>query len=92
MQQDPQHDSEVQKDVPVCQDTASLESKPLHHNIPEKDGKASAKYSEDSKPYHDLAQLQEHFQQLQEQLAKLEPTANPPMLTEEQVQLTNKLQ
>ena len=39
-----------------------------------------------------LAELWEHFQQLQEYLTKLEPTTNPPVHAEEFAQLSNKLQ
>ena len=45
---------------------APLEKTTTNHSIPEQDGKASTKNSEDPDPNCDLAELQEHFQQLQE--------------------------
>ena len=72
------------------QDTVSLETILLNHNIPKQDGEASAEYSKNPKPYHDLAELQEHFHQLQECLIRLGPTTNPPMHAKELAQLSKK--
>ena len=54
------------KDAPATQDTASQDNIPLNGIMPKQDGESSTKYSKDPDPYHDLAELQEHFQQLQE--------------------------
>ena len=56
--------------------------------MPKQDGESSSKYSENPNLYYNLAELQEHFQQLQEWLTQLEPTANPHMHSEELTQLT----
>ena len=71
-------------------DTAPLENTPPTHSILEQDG--ATEYSEDPNPQGDLADLQEHLQQLQEWLTQLEPTLNPPSHDEELTHLTNKLQ
>ena len=54
------------KYVPVTQDTSALDNTPLNHSLPEQDSELSAEYSEDPDPHCDLAELHEHFQQLQE--------------------------
>ena len=71
------------KDVPAPQDTNALVNTPLDCSMHKQDGESSAKYRVDPNPHHDLAELQEHFQQLQEWLIQLEPTANPPVHAEE---------
>ena len=71
---------------------APLENTPPDCSMPKQGSESSAKYSKDSDPHCDLAELQEHFQQLQEQLTLLEPTTNPHTNAEELAQLTNKLQ
>ena len=58
-------------------DAATLENTPSTHSILEKDGETNTKYSEDPKSQRDQADLQEHFQQLQEWLTQLELTTNP---------------
>ena len=73
-------------------DTAPPENTPLTHSILEQDGEKTAKYSKDPNAQRDQVELQEHFQQLQEKLPQLEPTANSPTAVEELGHLTNKLQ
>ena len=80
------------KDVPTPQDTPALDNTSLNHSIPEQGSESSAKYSEDPNPWHDLAELQEQFQQLQEWHTQLEPTSNPHIHAEELAQLIDKLQ
>ena len=65
---------------------------PPNCSMPEQDSESFTKYSKDPDPGHDLAELQEHFKQLQEWLDKLEPTANPHAHAKELVQLTGKVQ
>ena len=77
----------VTEDVPGPQDAAPLDNIPPNYSMPEQDGESSAKYSEDPNPCCDIAKLQEHFQQLKEQLPQLEPTANAH--AEELAQLTH---
>ena len=76
-------------------------STPQHHSldttlstksIMDLDDETAAEYSEDTHPQKDLAQLQEHFQQLQERLNQLGATTSPPTHTEELTYLTEKLQ
>ena len=71
--QNSQHDNEIWKstimyndikDIPASHNTAPLENTPPTHSIPEQAGEETTKYSNDSNPQFDLAELQEHFQQL----------------------------
>ena len=71
------------EDVPAPPDNT-----PLNHSIHRQDSESSTEYSEEPDPHCDLADLQEHFQQLQEWLTSLEPTANPHANAEELAQLT----
>ena len=80
------------KDTPTPHDTASLGTTPSTHSILKLDSATTAEYNEDTNPQGDMAQLQEHFQHLREQLNQLGPTANPPVHVEELAHLTNKLQ
>ena len=61
-------------------DTASLETTPTTHSIPELNSDTTARYSEDTNHQRDLVQLQEHLQQLQERLNQLGPTATHPSM------------
>ena len=71
----PQHDNEKWKsnyhawwcwDTPAPNDTSSLKNTPPTQSILEEDGEITAKFSKDPNPQRDLAEIQEHFQQLQE--------------------------
>ena len=80
------------EETPAPHNTASLDTAPTTHSIPELDSETPAGYSEDTMPQRDLAQLQEHFQQFQERLNQLGPTTNQCTHIEELAQLTKKLQ
>ena len=80
------------EDTPAPNKTASLDNTQPTHSIPKQDGEATAKYSDDSNPQCALVELQEHFQQHQEWLTQLKPTANPPAHIAELAHLTDKLQ
>ena len=54
--------------------------------------KTIIQYSEDCNPCHDLAELQEYFQQFQGWLTQLEPSAKPHAHVEALAQLNDKLQ
>ena len=73
-------------------DTTSLETTATTHSIPELDSETTARYSEDTSPQRDPAQLKEHFQHLLERFIQLRPTTNPSVHIEELAHFTNKLQ
>ena len=54
------------EDTPAPHNTDPLENTPPTNSIPKQDDEATTKYSNDLNPHCDLAELQEHFQQLQE--------------------------
>ena len=80
------------EEIPAPHNTTPLETTSTTHSILKLDSETTTKYSEDISPQRDLAWLQEHFQQLQETLNQLGPTAKPPVHIEELAHLNNKLQ
>ena len=54
------------EETPASHNTAPLENTPPTHSIPKQDGEDTSKYSNNSNLQCDLAELQEHFQLLQE--------------------------
>ena len=80
------------EDTPTPHDTTPLENTPPTHSTLEQDGETTTEYTKYPNSQRDLVELQEHFQQFQEQLTQLVPTANPPAHAEEVAHLTNKLQ
>ena len=54
------------KDTTAPHHMAPLENSAPIHSIQEQDGETNTEYSEEPNPHRDLAELWEHFQQLQE--------------------------
>ena len=83
------------KDAPASQDTAPLDNTPPNCSMSKQDSESPTEYSKGPDSHHDLAELQKHFQQLQEWLT---PNGTYHQLThtnthtEELAQLTDKLQ
>ena len=80
------------KDTAALHYTNLLETAPPTHSIQELEDETTIKYSEDTNSQKDLVQLQEHCQQLLEQINQIGPTANPPTHIKELAHLTSKLQ
>ena len=67
--------------VPAPHDTFPLGTTQTTHNTLEIDSETAARYSEDTNPQWDIAQLQEHFQQFRKDLINYDlPPTHPHTL------------
>ena len=83
------HDTE---DVPAPQDSTPLDLVSPDHTMPRYESESSDKCNEEPDTHLHLAELQEQFQQLWDQLTHLESSTNPPAHILELTQLTDRLQ